>query len=610
MTHSSFPLYATPAMLNADAYKSGHMAQYPAGMSQIMLNMTPRADKYFSSPMTKDGVIVFGIQRFVKDYLCDHWNKSFFQRPKEEAVGEAVALINGIVFGSPVDRSKIEALHDLGYLPVMVDALPEGTLCPIKVPMLTFSNTKPEFAWVAGYLEDAFSNEIWKATTLATIAFHYKRIFIKWAEKTCDDLSHIPFQGHDFALRGLSGMNDGAFNAVAHLTSFMGTDDFAAVYTAKRTCAEGMEYNEIGSTIPATEHTVMCANIAVEAHKARQKVVAGDFHGSGYTDEELARAEIATFKRLLTEVYPTGLVSIVSDTNNYFDTIERKAAELKAVIEARDGKVVFRPDSGVPFHILCGYKAIHFDDAKKLVMTRLNSNPKYYGTLTVEGAQAIEEDKAWTLPYLDEVVRKAGYELLVWDEGEDGCQTLNLETKEQRWMCVAEIEGTLRVLDRIFGSTINSKGCKVLNPKVGCIYGDSITMETADQILARVADMGFASSNVVFGIGSFTYQFLTRDTFGFAVKGTACQVDEVGFLELSKNPITDGGMKKSAHGCTQVIAGIDGKPRLVDGLDFDGYEQAFEDHKSLLVPLFCESVVLENNFRSLKKIREVVDSQL
>jgi nicotinamide phosphoribosyltransferase len=109
----------------------------------------------------------------------------------------------------------------------------------------------------------------------------------------------------------------------------------------------------------------------------------------------------------------------------------------------------------------------------------------------------------------------------------------------------------VEVLWNIFGGTINEKGYKTLNQSVGLIYGDSITPQRADDILRRLKAKGFASDNVVFGIGSYTYQYLTRDTLGFAMKATYGVVAGKP-VEIVKNPITDNGTKKSAKGLLRV----------------------------------------------------------
>ena len=591
-------LYASPAALNADAYKSGHFRQYPEGTTELFFNLTARSDKYLNTPLEKDGIIVFGIQRFVQDYLVDHWNNTFFKRPKEEVIKETMLVMNGVLGEGTITPHHWEELHDLGYLPVVVDAVPEGTLLPIQVPTLCFRNTDPRFAWVAGYLEDAFSNELWKSITIATIAFHYRRIMEKWADQTCDNNDHVCFQGHDFSLRGESGMNDGALNNVAHLSSFKGTDNFAAVYTANRVYGQGMDITEFGGSIPATEHSVMTANIAVNIHK-----MFGENADTGSAEQRL-KGELETFRQFLEEKYPSGLLSLVSDSYDYWRTIGSIAAHLRTVIMKRPGKLVFRPDSGNPFHVVCGYKAIHFDDAKQKILARMENNPGYHGTLNIEYVKSIQEEDAHTLPHLDDWIAREGYEILIWNEDMDGLQTLNLNTKEQRHMVSEEIKGSVETLWEIFGGTQNNKGYKVLDPHVGLIYGDSITMEMADKILSRLAEMGFASSNIVFGVGSYTYQYITRDTLGFAVKATnmTCNGQE---LMLCKEPVTDMGLKKSAKGCVVPMVDSIGEIYAVDGISLGKYDEMVVGGETLFKMVFYNGVTY--NQENLKKIRERVD---
>lgn len=118
-------------------------------------------------------------------------------------------------------------------------------------------------------------------------------------------------------------------------------------------------------------------------------------------------------------------------------------------------------------------------------------------------------------------------------------------------------KGAVQCLWDIFGGTETDQGFKVLHERVGLIYGDSITLDRAQAILTGLSAKGFASCNIVFGIGSYTYNYLTRDTFGFAVKATWGQVNGIG-RELFKDPITDSGVKKSAKGLLRVEQTADG----------------------------------------------------
>ena len=457
------PLFLT------DGYKTGHHQQYPKGTTLVYSNFTPRSNKY--GPKGCDRVVSFG-QQMVMQQLHDLFQRDFFSQPKERACGEMKQELS-MYLGMDYDTSHFEALHDLGYLPIEVRSLTEGTLVPIKVPVLTIYNTHPDFYWLTNYLETILSNLMWKPMTSATIAHQYRKVLTKWMEKTDKDNAwFIDWQGHDFSMRGMDSVEAVISSGIGHLTSFSGTDSLPAIYGARKYYgAEGF----VAGSVPATEHSVMCAG--------------------GKEDEE------STFRRLL-ETYPKGILSVVSDTWDLWKVCTEHVVSLREEILARDGKLVIRPDSGDPSDILCG----------------LNTRPDMYSA-----EQAMH-------PSFRGVIE------LLWD---------------------------------VFGGTINEQGYKVLDPHIGAIYGDSITIERADEICRRLVSKGFASTNVVLGIGSFTYQFNTRDTFGFAMKATYCEIDGEG-KEIFKDPITDDGTKKSATGLLYVTRDeYSGDYVLMDRVDWE-----------------------------------------
>lgn len=137
----------------------------------------------------------------------------------------------------------------------------------------------------------------------------------------------------------------------------------------------------------------------------------------------------------------------------------------------------------------------------------------------------------------------------------------------------AENKGVVELLWDIFGGTINENGYKVLHPAIGCIYGDAITLERCAQICEYLEVKGFASTNVVYGIGSYSYQFNTRDTFGFAMKSTAVVVNGEERM-IFKDPVTDTGTKKSAKGRVVVI-----KDPVTGGLIVEDQMDIFMDEK-------------------------------
>lgn len=462
-------------LLLTDGYKTGHHQQYPKGTTLVYSNFTPRSNKY--APKGCDQLVSFGQQMIVKQ-IHDAFANEFFNRPKDEVCGEMKRELS-MYLNTDYDIAHFEALHDLGYLPIHIKAIEEGTLVPMKVPVLTIYNTLPEFYWITNYLETIISNLLWKPMTSATIAYQYRKVLTKWQEKTDAERGwFIDWQGHDFSMRGMDSVDAVISSGLGHLTSFSGSDSLPAIFGARKF------YNEtefVAGSVNATEHSVMCAG----------------------TKED----EVGTFRNLM-QTYPTGILSIVSDTWDLWKVCTEHVVTLKEEILARDGKVVIRPDSGDPVDIICGEQVISRDYKDVVENAQLDlTHPKYKGVIE-----------------------------LLWD---------------------------------VFGGTVNEQGYKVLDSHIGAIYGDSITIERAEEICKRLEAKGFASTNIVLGVGSFTYQFNTRDTFGFAMKATYVEVEGEG-REIFKNPITDDGTKKSATGLLSVFKNEDDLAyKLYDHCDWE-----------------------------------------
>lgn len=504
-----YNMFLNPALL-IDFYKDAHRVQYPEGTEMVYSTWIPRSSR--KEGITK--VVAFGVQAFVKEYLIDYFNVMFFAQRKEDVVfdyqytiyftlinpGNILKLLPAKIEEEirKVDASHIADLHDLGYLPLKIKAVKEGTLVPIKVPMVTIQNTQKKFFWLTNYVETLFSNQNWLPATDATIAFEYLRIFTKYADLTCDDREHVPFQGHDFSMRGMAGLDASKAGGAGHLLSFKGTDTVLAILHLMQYYQADIAKEIVGTSVKATEHSVMCAN---------------------------GRNERAVINRLISKVHPTGITSIVSDTWDFWHLVKTVYPSLKPVIMERDGKVVIRPDSGNPVLILVG-------------------DP-------------------------------------------------NASTEHER-------KGLIECLWDTFGGTTNQKGFKVLDPHIGAIYGDSITLERAETILHGLMKKGFASSNVVLGIGSYTYQYNTRDTFGFAVKATHVVINGVEH-QIFKDPKTDNGMKKSLKGMTVVVE-KDGTLEYIDGLNLE--EHASYAQVDLLEDMFVDGVLVRDE--SLSDIRKLL----
>ncbi len=457
-------------LIQNDFYKQGHFRMYNPGTTKIYSNITPRKSRIEGI----NHIVVFGVQYFIKEYLQTQWTEGFFNLPWEEVKNEYVRLISNTLGADAVSLDHIKKLHDLGYLPLEIKSLPEGSIVPIRVPFFTITNTVDHAYWLVNFLETIISTTLWQPCTSATLAYEFFKLAKKEEFETTGGNSFSQWGLHDFSLRGLSSLESGCLSGAAHLAvGITGTDTIPAIQFLEHYYNTRVEKELVGASVPASEHSIMCL---------------------GYKE-----GEKETFERLLNS-YPNGILSVVSDTWSLPNVIVNLLPQLKDKVLARNGKLVIRPDSfwTDPVDAICGFDGYHPQ------MEKLNEAEK-------------------------EMVRKGVVESL-WD---------------------------------LFGGTVTSQGYKVLDSHIGAIYGDAITLERAKKIIDRLKAKGFASTNCVFGVGSYTYQYNTRDTFGFAIKATYGVVDGEA-REIFKDPVTDDGMKKSAKGLIKVYLGDDGNYHYKD----------------------------------------------
>ncbi len=246
-----------PPMLLCDFYKISHREQYPKGTEKVYSTWTPRSNKHHP---TTDKVVVFGIQAFVKKYLINYFNEHFFNRDKNEIIGEYKRMIKFALGVESPHTQHIEDLHDFGYLPLRLRALPEGVSVPLRVPMLTIENTNPKFFWLTNFVETLLSDELWLPSTSATIAKEYRQILDEYAKETGDE-GFVQFQGHDFSMRGMGSVESAASSGSGHLLSFVGTDTIPAICHLEEYYNADIEKELVGCSVKATEHSVSCANI-------------------------------------------------------------------------------------------------------------------------------------------------------------------------------------------------------------------------------------------------------------------------------------------------------------------------------------------------------------
>lgn len=837
-------------ILLKDMYKAFHPFAYKPGTAYVYSNMTNRFGKY-SNVKGNTKVMSIGQQAYVKEFLINRFNE-FFETPLPEVL-ETYQKVIGNTLGKEIETSHIAALHNLGYVPLRMKGIEEGTMVPYGVPHITITNTIAGFGWLVNMLETLMSAQIWPVQTAATTAYHYKKNFVKASVETGLSSEMVPFMGHDFSYRGMMGTEAASLTGFGHLASFAGSDTIPAGLFAEKYYNVQFGKDLVMASVDATEHSVMCS----------------------YGTE----GELESIEHLMDNVSPTGILSIVSDTWDFWKVVTEYLPQLKDKIMERDGTIVIRPDcyddktqvltdSGFKLfkdlsdqdlvatvhedgaytftkplkYVNQNYKGkmYHFKDHHgkvdlmvtpnhrmiverngkeevilaedmlekgnhTLTMTRSGEQDIFYRHLTnyerlmiafqadgsyqtgtnkvrfsfskqrkmdrlesllneqeisfskyylsdgrveynvnvpaddftkdfswvetskvsyIYAKQFIEELSYWDATRRDdlrfkfdttnqEVIKTvellaiaAGYGILVsecedsrsekfqkvytahimknnkvggqsWSkvekdyEGTIHCVQVSsgkLIVKRNRCTMVCgnsgdpvqilcgytydncvyscqeevfekydyeevvpevvmlkgvwrklhrssldgrvdlgdsviphEVKGLIECLWDIFGGTITEQGYKLLDPHIGAIYGDSITLERQEQIIERLMKKGFVPS-VVLGIGSYTYQYVTRDTHGSAVKATAIKMDGGHeWTPIFKDPKTDS-KKKSAKGLMNVDYNSEGVMQLFDNVS------EYSEQQGLLETIFEDGKLVKET--SLTEIRERVNIQI
>ena len=539
------------AALQTDAYKLFHKEAYHPEITNVYSNYTSRNGR-LSNIKGNDSVVFVGLQYFIKDVLIDEWNNTFFNVPKDLAVQQLKVFTKSLL-GFDYDVSHFAELHDLGYLPLSIKALPEGVSVPYGVPPITFVNTAEGYQWLSNYIETVFSTENWPIQTSATTSKAYLKRTIEAFDKAGLPHDLVPFMCHDFSFRGCFGRHAAAMSGFGHLTSFAGTDTLPAILFAQKYYNADIENELVGVSVPATEHSTATSYITSMAEE------------KGITKLE---AEVEYVRYLMKKV-PTGILSHVSDSFDFWKFVEEGLPLLKDEILSRDGKLVIRPDSGDPVKVLTGYDLKSQDVFEDL--------DHLWGDLSYMSQSQAEDCFGECVKMVD-----GSYYLL----------------QEERYASEVEVKGLVQVLGELFGTTESPAGLKLLHDNIGAIYGDSITLERQDHIISRLEAKGYAGL-VVLGVGSYSYQYVTRDTHGSAVKATWVNKNGHG-VDVFKDPATDK-KKKSAKGLLRVEL-EDGKYVLYD------QQSSEQEQQGELKEVFRDGKLLYET--SLAEIRKRVKESL
>lgn len=296
-------------ILNTDSYKISHYLQYPQGTQHISSYIEARGGEF-------EQTLFFGLQMFIKDYLLTPLT--------HDDVDEAKVILNahGMPFNEAGWRYIVDE-HD-GYLPIEIQALPEGTVVPVHNALVQVVNTDPQCAWLTSYVETALLRAVWYPTTVATNSWHCRDIIQTALEKSAEHIETLPFKLHDFGARGATSEESAAIGGLAHLVSFQGTDTLSAILAGRQYYYADMA----GFSIPAAEHSTMTSWGREHERDAYANMIK-QFAGDGK------------------------VFAVVSDSYDLWHAIDQIWGEdLKAAVENCGGTVVIRPDSGDPVEVV------------------------------------------------------------------------------------------------------------------------------------------------------------------------------------------------------------------------------------------------------------------
>lgn len=308
----------TNPMLLIDFYKAVHAEMLPKNITKSVSYFTPR----MSRVKRWDKVVMFGLQGFIKTYLIDYFNEEFFDKPFEEIIYEYKRIMDASLGKDAYKIDKIESLHKLGYLPIEIVALPEGTIVPMHVPMFGITNTHKDFAWLPQSLESLISAEMWHPMLAATVGMTYRGIVNHYYDLTCED--NIPRSKAlgAFDFRGEECLESAVKAGAGWCLSFLNTATVPTIPYLEKNYFCDCTKESVAYGSPSTEHSVMCSNYAVD----------GD--------------EITLLRRLLTEIYPNTSFSAVLDSYDYWNIIDNILPQLKTEIMNHNGCMLMRGDSG------------------------------------------------------------------------------------------------------------------------------------------------------------------------------------------------------------------------------------------------------------------------
>ena len=405
-------------MLLIDFYKAVHAEMLPKGITKSVSYFTPR----LSRVDRWDKVVMFGLQGFIKTYLVDYFNEEFFGRPFEEVIGEYKRIMDATLGKEAYKVDKVKQLHQLGYLPIQMISLPEGTLVPMHVPMFGITNTHVDFAWLPQSLESLISAESWHPMIAATVGYTYRQIVNHYYDKTCDPNIEKARALGAFDFRGEECLDSAIKAGAGWCLSFLNTATVPTIPYLENNYFCDCTKEKVAFGSASTEHSVMCSNYAID----------GD--------------EVTLLKRLLTEIYPQTSFSVVLDSYDYWNIIDNVLPQIRKEILEHDGCMLMRGDSG--------------DCVEVVTQTVFKLWEQFGGSVNSKGYKVLNPHVKAI--YGDSITVQRCEEIYgILDENGFACSNVALGVGSFSMQCIEE-DGVLKPFTRdTFSSCIKATYCEI-----------------------------------------------------------------------------------------------------------------------------------------------------
>ena len=294
--------YLDNLIIDTDNYKHCHYPLYPKGTEYVSSYIESRGGEFAVTQFV-------GLQAYLREKLM----KPITLEDIDEA--EFVTREQGMHFNR---ENWMGILNDHGgFLPVEIEAVPEGTVLPARNVLVQVINTDPKYYWATSFFETALLRAVWYPTTIGTVSWLSKMVIKEALERTSDNAHLVRFMLHDYGARGVSSQQSAALGGLAHLVNFDQSDTVPGILAAKRFYNAG----KVSNSGPNSEHAGFCA-----------------WGRAGEAD---------AMRNMLETMGPNGCALLLTDTYDHENAVKNIIGkELKDQIQSFPGLVGIRPDSG------------------------------------------------------------------------------------------------------------------------------------------------------------------------------------------------------------------------------------------------------------------------